>query len=340
MSFNGDLYSTDEGLELTTKGQIHTHNASANVGLGVSGNNDYVLVEDSTTATGLAWKVNAHSSVTPSSTTTFTNKSIDFGTNTMTSTLAQLDTALSTTGTASSSTFLRGDNSWASISAGDGSISGTCQFPSKNHFFEGFTYKDITNTSFTDRWGWWNTTDATAVINTGVKGGITITSDATRSYSESGLGFVANTSSGSATALFKPYSETGSVCQYAMAITSSLPNSSTFGFSQEGRGDGAGANTAIIEYSYWDANWNCRTVDNASAQNDTDSGVAQDTATHNFRVECKASSVEFSIDGVLVATSTANLPTTPMMLVFATQNLATPTGSIVYDLFYVEGYNT
>ena len=116
MSFNGDLYTTDDGLELTSKGQIHTHNASSNVGLGVSGNNDYVLVEDSSTATGLAWKVNAHSSVTPSSTTTFTNKSIDFATNTMTSSLAQLDTALGTTGTASASTFLRGDNSWASAS--------------------------------------------------------------------------------------------------------------------------------------------------------------------------------------------------------------------------------
>ena len=117
MSFNGDLYTTDEGLELTTKGQIHTHNASANVGLGVSGNNDYVLVEDSSTATGLAWKVNAHSAVTASSTTTFTNKSIAFSGNTITATLAELDTALGTTGTASSSTFLRGDNSWASAGA-------------------------------------------------------------------------------------------------------------------------------------------------------------------------------------------------------------------------------
>ena len=117
MSFNGDLYSTDEGLELTTKGQIHTHNASNNVGLNVSGNDDYVLVEDSSTATGLAWKVNAHSAVTADSTTTFTNKSINFGTNTITSTLAQLDTALGTTGTASSSTFLRGDNSWATAGA-------------------------------------------------------------------------------------------------------------------------------------------------------------------------------------------------------------------------------
>jgi len=118
LSFNGDLYTTDDGLELTTKGQIHTHNASSNVGLGVSGNNDYVLVEDSSTATGLAWKVNAHSAVTASSTTTFTNKSIAFSGNTITATLAELDTALGTTGTASSSTYLRGDNSWATISGG------------------------------------------------------------------------------------------------------------------------------------------------------------------------------------------------------------------------------
>ena len=113
MSFNGDLYSTDEGLELTTKGQIHTHNSSDNVGLNVSGNNDYVLCEDNSTVTGLAWKVNAHSSVTPSSTTTFTNKSIAFSGNTITATLAELDTALGTTGTADATTFLRGDNSWA-----------------------------------------------------------------------------------------------------------------------------------------------------------------------------------------------------------------------------------
>jgi hypothetical protein len=125
MSFNGDLYSTDEGLELTTKGQIHTHNSSGNVALNVSSNDDYVLVEDSSTATGLAWKVNAHSSVTPSSTTTFTNKSISFGTNTITSTLAQLDTALGTTGTASATTFLRGDNSWASAGGGQVDLIGT-----------------------------------------------------------------------------------------------------------------------------------------------------------------------------------------------------------------------
>ena len=117
MSFNGDLYSTDDGLQLDTKGQIHSY-STENIALPVSGNNDYVLVEDSSTATGLAWKVNAHSAVTASSTTTFTNKSIAFSGNTITATLAELDTALGTTGTASSSTFLRGDISWATAGGG------------------------------------------------------------------------------------------------------------------------------------------------------------------------------------------------------------------------------
>ena len=53
MSFNGDLNATDDGLELETKGQIHTY-STENTALDV-GSNDYVLTADSTTTTGLAW---------------------------------------------------------------------------------------------------------------------------------------------------------------------------------------------------------------------------------------------------------------------------------------------
>ena len=53
MSFNGNQYASDAGLELTTKGQIHTYsteNAALNVGT-----NTYVLQADSSAATGLTW---------------------------------------------------------------------------------------------------------------------------------------------------------------------------------------------------------------------------------------------------------------------------------------------
>jgi len=100
---------------LDTKGQIHGFSTS-NSAVSVSGNNGYLLTEDSTNANGIAWSAN--SGITASSTDTLTNKSIAFSGNTITGTLAELDTAIGTTGTASSSTYLRGDNSWATISAG------------------------------------------------------------------------------------------------------------------------------------------------------------------------------------------------------------------------------
>ncbi len=117
MSFDGDLYPSDDGLNITTKGSIHTSDGSGNTALAVSGNNGYVLSENSGVTDGIEWILNAHSSVTPSSTTTFTNKSIAFSGNTITATLAELDTALGTTGTADATTFLRGDNSWATAGA-------------------------------------------------------------------------------------------------------------------------------------------------------------------------------------------------------------------------------
>jgi len=54
LSFNGNQYPSDEGLDLTTKGQIHTHDTSANAALNV-GSNTYLLTADSTESTGMKW---------------------------------------------------------------------------------------------------------------------------------------------------------------------------------------------------------------------------------------------------------------------------------------------
>ena len=55
---------TDEGFDLTTKGQIHTHDSSNQAGLNV-GSNTQVLTADSTTSTGLKWADSAGGDVSP-----------------------------------------------------------------------------------------------------------------------------------------------------------------------------------------------------------------------------------------------------------------------------------
>jgi len=61
MSYSGNGYPTDAGLELTTKGQIHSF-TTENSALSLSGNSGYVLSENPSTSTGLEWVENAHSS--------------------------------------------------------------------------------------------------------------------------------------------------------------------------------------------------------------------------------------------------------------------------------------
>ena len=63
MSFNGNLYESDEGLELTTKAQIHTHDSSSNTALNV-GTDGYILSADSTEATGLKYIANTDAGLT------------------------------------------------------------------------------------------------------------------------------------------------------------------------------------------------------------------------------------------------------------------------------------
>jgi hypothetical protein len=62
MSFNGDLNATDDGLELTTKGQIHTY-STENTALNL-GTDGYILSADSTEATGLKYVANTDAGLT------------------------------------------------------------------------------------------------------------------------------------------------------------------------------------------------------------------------------------------------------------------------------------
>ena len=62
MSFNGDLNASDDGLELTTKGQIHTY-STENSALNV-GSNSYILSANSTASDGIEWVANTDAGLT------------------------------------------------------------------------------------------------------------------------------------------------------------------------------------------------------------------------------------------------------------------------------------
>jgi hypothetical protein len=76
--------------------------------------------------------------------------------------------------------------------------------------------------------------------------------------------------------------------------------------------DNPTGNHAMFRFSTaaGDTNWMCCTKDNTT-QTATSSGIAADTAIHLFAIEFDdvAGNIKFYIDGVLVHTATANLPT-------------------------------
>ena len=76
---------------LTTKGDLLVHTGSVHARLGV-GTNGYALVADSAEANGVKWA--AVGDVTTSGSQTLTNKTIAFGSNTVSGTLAQFNTAV------------------------------------------------------------------------------------------------------------------------------------------------------------------------------------------------------------------------------------------------------
>lgn len=78
---------------VNAKGDILAATADDTVTRLAVGSNGQVLTADSTTATGIKWAA-VTNEVTASSTTTFTNKSIALGSNTVTGTIAEFNTAV------------------------------------------------------------------------------------------------------------------------------------------------------------------------------------------------------------------------------------------------------
>ena len=234
---------------------------------------------------------------------------------------------------------------WADVSAsGDESITGTCAFPNDAfHMFYPFVQKDIANSSFTDTWGIIWSASATYAYDTGSGWGLKQTT-ATGLNSSSGIAFIANTSSNVITSqLHQPFSSSGSVLIWVQQWSSNVDGTqaSTAGLMQGVRGDAAGNNAAIFNCSLWSANWQARNCGSAGLQTDVDTTVTRDLNKHLFKIQTSGSDCKYYIDGTLRATITTNLPTGDLTAAVGAQNHTNASsGSSVFTIYYVDGYNT
>ena len=210
--------------------------------------------------------------------------------------------------------------------------------------YEDFAYKDVSQAGFTSKWGYGNTSDATVQINT-TGGGLSV-ENATggRVYTAAVVAQCPNAAADGITQSVLPFNQTGSIWESSIQWkNSNRPNTSNFGLTGSiARGDAAGADSAFFVNSGSYTNWIARTIDNASAQNDTDTGIVAPTNLDKYilKVECKASTIDFSIDGVLVATSSLKLPSTKLGCVWGLQNNAASSVPGKFNINWVEAYDT
>ena len=133
----------------------------------------------------------------------------------------------------------------------------------------------------------------------------------------------------------RQYSQTGSVIIMVLRDVNDANGDERWGFVRTASADG------LIEKAYINslpaqANFQLNT-DNGGAQTATATSIVVDNVYHVFKVECKASSVEASIAGVLEATSTTTLPDQPLQPRIATR-ADLPAGRS--EVRYLEAYNT
>ena len=225
-----------------------------------------------------------------------------------------------------------------SITSAGGKDSG---IPKRQWFQEWFTGKSLN----TDIWGtgYTNGTGAFAMIDS-VDGGFKITSGGSHANNNSWISFHANVTSITApNKQFSPYSSVIiDVMKYPLA--KSVYATAGGGFSSTGRGDQAtssGESNAVhlVNVSAG-ANFRFITTNagNTQISYGADTSVAFDNNYHCNKIELKSSSAENTLDGVLVATLTGQLPAHDQAPCYGSQGYSNSNPAI--QLLYVEAYNT
>ena len=197
----------------------------------------------------------------------------------------------------------------------------------KQHFWEYFS-----GATLNSRWtALTQTTSFTATMADEVDGGVLLTPNS----GNNGGGTIAFADK-------RTFAHNGSVfiCNAKRSSITNFNNTPT-GFSSTVRGDSAGNHVAVWNMSTIGSrpNFFLKTCNNSGQEEETQSTVSMDTSFHKFRLECKSSSVDGSIDGLTDITCTSKLPTIAMQPICGLQNGSSGTAHTM-NVNYVEAYNT
>ena len=189
-----------------------------------------------------------------------------------------------------------------------------------------------------DRWKFITQHSSTAVMSDSIDGGLIVSTTAGANYNGA-ISF--NTTNTWDSLNIRNFAHNSSVYidVFKQNGASTAHKVIVHGMGEKIRGDGAGNNASLwgsgsnMNTSYFMS----RTCASNGSQTDTASDVAYDQNWHNYKIENKSASVEYTLDGVLKTTITTNLPASRM----APLNGVQANGSVSsYSIRYVECYNT
>ena len=156
-----------------------------------------------------------------------------------------------------------------------------------------------------------------------------------------GFGIQVTASSGTSQIDFdtiKQYSPTGAVLIASWRVDETTNTNHNIGF-KGNTSNPATTSTemAAILNTYANSNFGLRSGD-ATTPSNIYSTIAKDTSFHNYKIELKSSTIDWSIDGVTQTSKTTNRPTARLMPFMMARSEASETKNIACN--YVEAYNT